>query len=288
MAWLGGMPPWLWLLACGVLGLIVGSFLNVVMLRLPARMMHGWRAQAREALELEPEADSPPPGIVREPSHCPKCGHRLAVLDNIPVLSWLALRGRCRYCRARISIQYPMVELICALASVVVAWKFGPGWQALAGLVFTWMLLALSGVDARTQLLPDSMTLPLLWLGLLLSQVPLFVDPSQAIIGAAVGYLSLWLVYWGFRLLTGKEGMGHGDFKLLGAMGAWMGVVSLLPIVLLSSLVGAIVGVVMLSMRGQDRSVPIPFGPFLAAAGWIWFVAGDWLSRWYLGLILGG
>ncbi len=178
------------------------------------------------------------------------------------------------------------MELLCALASAVVAWKFGPGWQAGAGLALTWLLLAMSGIDARTQLLPDSMTLPLLWLGLLISLVPLFVEPSQAIVGAAIGYLSLWSVYWGFRLLTGKEGMGHGDFKLLAALGAWMGTMSLLPIVLLSSVVGAVVGVVMLSMRGQDRSVPIPFGPFLAAAGWIWFVAGDWIGDWYFGLFL--
>ena len=284
--WLGGIPPGLWVVACAVLGLIVGSFLNVVMLRMPLRMMHDWRVQAREVLELEPEEAEVPPGIVRQPSHCPKCKHRLGVADNIPLISWLALRGKCRYCKAPISAQYPIVELVCALASAVVAWKFGPGWPAVAGLVFTWLLLAMSGVDARTQLLPDSMTLPLLWLGLLLSLVPLFVAPAQAIVGAAVGYLALWLVYWGFKLLTGKEGMGHGDFKLLAALGAWMGVVSLLPIVLLSSLVGAIIGVVMLSVRGQDRSVPIPFGPFLAAAGWIWFVAGDWISAWYLGMFL--
>ena len=285
-AWFGGIPLSAWVIVCAVLGLIVGSFLNVVMLRMPARMLFEWRVQAREVLELDGEDDAPPPGIVREPSHCPKCKHRLGVTDNIPLLSWLALRGKCRYCKAPISAQYPIVELLCALASAAVAWKFGPGWQAIAGLAFTWLLLAMSGVDARTQLLPDSMTLPLLWLGLLLSLVPLFVAPAQAIVGAAVGYLALWLVYWGFKLLTGKEGMGHGDFKLLAALGAWMGVMSLLPIVLLSSLVGAIVGVVMLSMRGQDRSVPIPFGPFLAAAGWIWFVAGDWISAWYLGMFL--
>lgn len=281
-----GMPPALWIITCGVLGLIVGSFLNVVILRMPTRMMYDWRAQAREVLELEGEAGDAPPGIVREPSHCPKCKHRLGIADNIPLFSWLFLRGRCRYCKTRISAQYPIVELLCALASAAVAWKFGPSWQAGAGLVLTWMLLAMSGIDARTQLLPDSMTLPLLWLGLLLSLVPLFVEPSQAIVGAAIGYLSLWSVYWGFRLLTGKEGMGHGDFKLLAALGAWMGAMSLLPIVLLSSVVGAVIGVVMLSVRGQDRSVPIPFGPFLAAAGWIWFVAGDWIGDLYFGLFL--
>jgi leader peptidase (prepilin peptidase)/N-methyltransferase len=285
MAWLAALPQAAWIAACGVLGLIVGSFLNVVILRLPARLMHGWRAQAREMLEME--ADEPaPPGIVREPSHCPHCKHPLSAFDNIPLLSWLALRGRCRYCKAPISIQYPLVELLCALASMVIAWKFGPGVPALAGLVFTWTLLALAGIDARTQLLPDPLTLPLLWLGLLLSLLPLFVAPPAAIVGAAAGYLSLWLVYWGFKLATGKEGMGYGDFKLFAALGAWMGPIALLPIVLIASLIGALVGGTMLAVRGQDRSIPIPFGPFLAAAGWTWFVAGDALTRWYLGFFM--
>jgi leader peptidase (prepilin peptidase)/N-methyltransferase len=196
-------------------------------------------------------------------------------------VSWLALRGRCRYCKAKISWQYPLVELLTALASATIAWKLGFGWPLAAGLVFTWILIAASGIDARTQLLPDQLTLPLLWLGLLLSLVPVFVSPSTAIIGAAIGYLSLWSVYWLFKLATGKEGMGYGDFKLLAALGAWMGATSLLPIVLLSSLIGAIVGGAMLALRGQDRSTPIPFGPFIAAAGWVWFVAGDRLGVWY-------
>ncbi|HET6632015.1 MAG TPA: A24 family peptidase [Rhodanobacteraceae bacterium] len=280
-----GLPLAAWVAAGGVLGLIVGSFLNVVILRLPARLMHAWRDQAREMLEMEAD-EAPPPGIVREPSHCPNCKHRLGPLENIPLLSWLVLRGRCRHCRAPISLQYPLVELLCAVASAIIVWRFGLNWETPAALVFTWLLLAMAGIDARTQLLPDSMTLPLLWLGLLLSLVPLFVDPVHAIIGAAVGYLSLWLVYWGFKLATGKEGMGFGDFKLLAALGAWMGPLALLPIALLSSLIGAIVGGTMLAVRGQDRSVPIPFGPFLAAAGWVWLVAGDAASRWYLGLML--
>lgn len=285
MGWLDNLPPAAWLAACGVLGLIVGSFLNVVILRLPARLAHDWRAQARELLEIEGD-ESRPPGIVREPSHCPHCKHPLGVADNIPLFSWLLLRGRCRYCKTPISVQYPLVELLCALASLLVAWKFGPGAPALAALVFTWMLLAMAGIDARTQLLPDSLTLPLLWLGLLLSSLPLFVGARSAILGAAIGYASLWLVYWGFKLLTGKEGMGYGDFKLLGALGAWMGPLALLPIILLSSLIGALVGGGMLALRGQDRSVPIPFGPFLAAAGWVWLIAGDALTQWYFGLFL--
>lgn len=274
-----------WVAVGAVLGVIVGSFLNVVILRLPERMMHAWRGQARDMLELDDE-EVMPPGIVREPSHCPKCKHPLGALDNIPLLSWLALRGRCRYCKTPISVQYPLVELLCAILSAVVVWKFGPSMQAVAGLVFTWMLLGMAGIDARTQLLPDSMTLPLLWLGLLLALVPVFVDPARAIVGATVGYLSLWSVYWGFKLATGKEGMGYGDFKLFAALGAWMGATALLPVALMASLIGALVGGTMLAIRGQDRSIPIPFGPFLAAAGWVWLVAGDVLQHAYISLIM--
>jgi len=265
----------------GLLGLLVGSFLNVVILRLPKRLEHDWRSQARELLGHEQNGEVAPPDLVRTGSHCPSCKHKLAALDNIPLVSWLALRGRCRYCRVRISWQYPLVELLTALASAAIAWKLGFGWPLAAGLVFTWILIAASGIDARTQLLPDQLTLPLLWLGLLLSLVSMFVAPTIAIVGAAIGYLSLWSVYWLFKLATGKEGMGYGDFKLLAALGAWMGPMSLLPIVLLSSLIGALVGGTMLALRGQDRSTPIPFGPFIAAAGWVWFVLGDRLGAVY-------
>ena len=267
----------------GVLGLIVGSFLNVVILRLPARMMFSWKQQSREILELPDEtgAEQAPPGIVREPSHCPHCKHKLGVLENMPLLGWLALRGRCKHCHASISIQYPLVELLSGLCSVAVVIKFGPTWQAGAALLLTWTLIALSGIDFRTQLLPDQLTLPLLWLGLLLSLVPIFVNPGASIIGAAAGYLSLWSVYWLFKLLTGKEGMGYGDFKLLAALGAWMGATALLPIVLLSSLIGAVVGGAFLVIRGKDRATPIPFGPFIAVAGWVWFVFGPTLFSAY-------
>ncbi len=265
----------------GLLGLLIGSFLNVVILRLPKRLEHDWRSQAHELLGHELADEPAPPDLVRTGSHCPSCKHKLSALDNIPLVSWLALRGRCRYCGVRISWQYPLVELLTALASAAVAWKLGFGWPLAAGLVFTWMLIAASGIDARTQLLPDQLTLPLLWLGLLLSLVSMFVTPSTAIVGAAIGYLSLWSVYWLFKLATGKEGMGYGDFKLLGALGAWMGPMSLLPIVLLSSLIGAIVGGTVLALRGQDRATPIPFGPFIAAAGWVWFLAGDRLGALY-------
>ena len=266
----------------GILGLLVGSFLNVVILRLPARLMYSWRAQSREILELDTDAGSsppdsiePPPGLVWEASHCPTCKHALGALENIPLLSWLALRGRCRHCRAPISAQYPLVELLSCVCSGLVAWKLGYGWGLVAGLFFTWALIALAGIDVHTQLLPDQITLPLLWLGLAISIVPLFIDSQSSIVGAAAGYLSLWLVYWAFKLVTGKEGMGYGDFKLLGALGAWMGAVSLIPIVLLSSLIGAIIGGSLLAIQGRDRATPIPFGPFLAAAGWVQFVFAD-------------
>jgi leader peptidase (prepilin peptidase)/N-methyltransferase len=276
------LPFALWITIAGVLGLLVGSFLNVVILRLPERMAAGWRQEARDVLEMEADATPLPPGIVREPSHCPQCKHRLAASDNIPLFSWLLLRGRCRYCKAAISIQYPLVELLSGILSAVIVWKFGPTWVALAGLVFTWTLIALAGIDFRTQLLPDQLTFPLLWLGLLLSLLPMFVAAPSAIIGAAAGYLSLWSVYWLFKLLTGKEGMGYGDFKLLAALGAWMGPVSLLPIILLSSLIGALVGGSLIALRRHQRELPMPFGPFIAAAGWVWLVAGDGLLQGYM------
>jgi leader peptidase (prepilin peptidase)/N-methyltransferase len=275
------LPLFVWLIAAAVLGALVGSFLNVVILRLPARMQALWRREAAEVLELTGSEQPLPPGIVREPSHCPHCKHPLAIADNIPLLGWLLLRGRCRYCHARISVQYPLVELISALASVAVVWKFGVSPAALAGLIFSWTLIALAGIDLRTQLLPDQLNYPLLWLGLLLSLVSLFVLPGTAIVGAAIGYLSLWSVYWLFKLLTGKEGMGYGDFKLLAVMGAWMGPLALLPIILLSSFVGALVGVGLIALRKHQREVPIPFGPYIAAAGWIWFIAGDQLWAMY-------
>ncbi|MBS0433252.1 MAG: prepilin peptidase [Proteobacteria bacterium] len=281
MTGLAGMPAATWVAAAFVLGLLVGSFLNVVILRLPARLMHAWRRDAREVLDLQGE-EAAPPDLVRQRSHCPHCKHPLAAHDNIPLFSWLLLRGRCRHCKAPISIQYPLVELLSGILSAVVVWKFGPTWAALAALFFTWTLIAAAGIDLRTQLLPDQLTLPLLWLGLLLALLPLFVDARAAIIGAATGYLALWGVYWIFKLLTGKEGMGYGDFKLLAALGAWMGPMALLPVVLISSLIGAVVGVIALRARGQDHSTPIPFGPFLAAAGWVWFVTGDSLLSAYL------
>ena len=278
------LPLWGWIVAAGVLGLLVGSFLNVVILRLPERLMAQWRLDAFDTLAMEPDGTSLPPGIVREPSHCPHCKHQLSARDNIPLFGWLLLGGRCRYCKTPISIQYPLVELLSGLASAVIVWKFGPSWAAGAGLVFTWMLIALAGIDFRTQYLPDQLNYPLLWLGLLLSLLAMFVAPSTAILGAAIGYLSLWSVYWLFKLLTGKEGMGYGDFKLLAALGAWMGPTALLPVILLSSFIGAIVGGSMIALRKHGRDIPMPFGPFIAAAGWTWFIGGDWLLQQYMQL----
>jgi leader peptidase (prepilin peptidase)/N-methyltransferase len=274
--------PALAIVSAGLLGLLVGSFLNVVILRIPPRMEWQWKRDAREVLELPEDPTPQPPGVVLRGSHCPSCGMALKPWHNVPLISWLALRGRCAGCAAPISVQYPAVELVTGLLFAAVVWQLGVGWPALAGLVFTALLVAMSGIDLRTTLLPDDLTLPLMWLGLLLSLLPMFVDPTAAVLGAAVGYLSLWSVFWGFKLLTGKEGMGYGDFKLVAALGAWCGVSSILPIVLMSSVIGAVVGTLWLSLKGRDRATPIPFGPYLAAAGWVQFLWGDQIIGAYL------
>lgn len=267
-----------------VLGLAVGSFLNVVILRLPRRLEWQWKRDAREILELPDLYDPPPPGVVIEGSHCPQCKHKLAWYENIPVLSWLALRGKCRNCHTPISIQYPLVELITALVVVASVWRFGFGWQGFAASVFSCFLVALSGIDLRTRLLPDQLTLSLMWLGLIASLDNLFMPAKPALLGAIAGYMSLWTVWWVFRQLTGKEGMGHGDFKLLAALGAWVGLQGIIPIILLSSVVGAIVGSIWLYSQGRDKATPIPFGPYLAIAGWIVFFWGDQIIGAYLRL----
>ena len=267
-----------------VLGLAVGSFLNVVILRLPRRLEWQWKRDAREILELPDLYDPPPPGVVIEGSHCPQCKHKLAWYENIPLLSWLALRGKCRNCHTPISIQYPLVELITALLVVASVWRFGFGWQGFAASVFSCFLVALSGIDLRTRLLPDQLTLTLMWLGLIASLDNLFLPAKPALLGAIAGYMSLWTVWWVFRQLTGKEGMGHGDFKLLAALGAWVGLKGIIPIILLSSVVGAIVGSIWLYSQGRDKATPIPFGPYLAIAGWIVFFWGDQIIGSYLRL----
>ena len=262
-------------------GLLVGSFLNVVILRLPPRLEWQWRRDSREILELPEHYEPAPPGIVVQRSACPKCGHKLAPWENIPVISFLMLRGQCRGCGSPISWQYPLVELATGLLFAACMWRFGFSAEGLAALVFTGLLVAMSGIDLRTTLLPDQLTYPLLWIGLGLATMTLFVTPVQAIFGALAGYLSLWSVYWAFKLLTGKEGMGHGDFKLLAALGAWCGVGGILPIVLMSSMIGAIVGSLWIGLRGRDRATPIPFGPYLAAAGWVQLMWGPQLLQAY-------
>jgi leader peptidase (prepilin peptidase)/N-methyltransferase len=256
------------------LGLLVGSFLNVVILRLPRRLEWEWKRDAREVLE-EPELyDPPPPGIVVERSHCPHCKTALSWYENIPLFSWLALRGKCRHCKAPISPQYPIVELLTALLAVASVWRFGFGWQGFGAALLSCYLVALSGIDLRTRLLPDQLTLPLMWLGLIGSLDNLYMPAKPALLGAIAGYVSLWLVWWLFKQLTGKEGMGRGDFKLLAALGAWVGLSGVLPIILISSLVGAVIGSAWLLIKGRDRATPIPFGPYLAIAGLIVFFWG--------------
>ncbi len=265
----------------GLVGLFVGSFLNVVIHRLPKMMEREWAAQCAE---LRGE-DLPPPdryNLVVPRSACPSCGHRIGALENIPVVSWLALRGRCRGCRAPISARYPVVEALTGALSAGMALHFGFGLPLAGALVFTWVLVAAAFIDLDTTLLPDDLTLPLLWLGLLLNLGGTFVPLADAVIGAAAGYMVLWLVYQGFKLLTGKEGMGFGDFKLLAAIGAFLGW-KLLPIVILfSSVVGAAVGIALIVFARHGRSVPIPFGPYLAAAGILALVWGDSLTRQWL------
>ena len=270
-------------------GLVVGSFINVVILRLPPRLEWRWKQDAREILEQPEIYDPPPPGIAVEPSHCPHCKTRLRWYENIPLLSWLVQGGKCRHCGAGISLQYPLVELLTMLLTLACVWRFGFGWQGFGAMLFTWFLVAASGIDVRTQLLPDSLTLPLMWLGFIAAHERLFVEPKTALAGAMVGYGSLWLVWWLFKQLTGKEGMGHGDFKLLAAIGAWCGLKGILPTILLSSLVGAIIGSIWLAMKGRDKATPLPFGPYLAIAGWIVFMWGDVLIGQYMRLSgLGG
>jgi len=283
MAFLDQNPAIGYPLAAGF-GLLVGSFLNVVILRLPRRLEWQWKRDSLEVLG-EPELyDPPPPGIVVERSHCPHCKTALSWYENIPVFSWLALRGRCRHCQAPISVQYPLVELLTMLLVMCCVWQFGFGWKGFGAIVFSCFLVALSGIDLRTQLLPDQLTLPLMWLGLVASIDPLYLTAKQALVGAIIGYLSLWSVCWVFKQLTGKEGMGHGDFKLLAAMGAWIGLKGILPTILLSTLVGAIIGSIWLAAKGRDRATPIPFGPYLAVAGWIVFFWGGSMVDWYLRL----
>jgi leader peptidase (prepilin peptidase) / N-methyltransferase len=291
--------PAAWVAGVFLVSLLIGSFLNVVIHRVPIMLEREWQTQAEEILRekqqdvgLKPDLRGKPAqpkyNLVVPRSSCPNCGAMITAWQNIPVFSYLWLKGKCASCGARIPARYPIVELGTAILSALVAWKLGFVWYTAAALVLTWVLIALTGIDIDHQLLPDNMTLPLVWLGLLLSlaatipEIGLPVDPRSSIIGAVAGYLSLWSVYHAFRLLTGKEGMGYGDFKLFAALGAWLGWQMLLPIILLAAFTGAVIGILMIVVRGRDRNIPIPFGPYLAAAGWIALLWGDEIVTSYL------
>jgi len=308
----------------GVISLLVGSFLNVVIHRLPIMMERSWvqgiheYQQQKASEQAQSSSDQGEEGaiqIVAQPSEilsesvnsldqeashekvdepfnlavprsrCPSCGAEITALQNIPVLSYLFLLGKCAGCKIKISARYPMVEFVTMMLSLVVAWQLGPTPQALLGIVVTWFLISMSMIDFDHQLLPDSLTLPLMWLGLIAALFPVFTDLRSAVIGAAAGYLILWSIYWAFKLMTGKEGMGFGDFKLLAALGALLGWQTLPVIILFSSVVGAAVGMILIAATGRDKSIPMPFGPYLAAAGWIAMLWGDTLSAWYYGLL---
>jgi len=278
------------------IGLMVGSFLNVVIYRLPIMLEREWRAECADLTgNSAPNADAVPPptafNLVVPRSACPSCKTQISAIHNVPVISYLLLRGRCANCSAPISARYPAVELLTGIATAAVAWQFGFGWPAVCAIVVTWFLVALTFIDLDHQLLPDSLTLVLLWMGLAASLTgwsasgqSLPASPGTAILGAAIGYLCLWAVYHAFRLLTGKEGMGYGDFKLLAALGAWLGWQMLLPIVLFSACIGAIVGIALITLRRHQRGNPIPFGPFLAVAGWVAMLWGPGIVARYLGL----
>ena len=276
---LGGLAA-----VAGLLGLCVGSFLNVVIHRLPKMMEQDWQAQCAD-LRGETLSTATALTLARPRSRCPSCGHQISALENIPIVSYLLLRGRCSSCATPISLRYPLVEAITGLFSAYAIWHFGPTLQGAGALLLIWALIALTGIDFDTQLLPDSITLPLLWLGLAFNLAGTYVDLFSAVIGAMTGYLTLWSVFWLFKLATGKEGMGFGDFKLLAALGAWLGWQMLPAIILLSSVVGAVVGICLIVATRHGRNTPIPFGPYLAAAGSITLFWGPQLTRSYLGLM---
>lgn len=274
--------PAFFIFAISLLGALVGSFLNVVIHRLPIMMERQWRQQCAEFDPQPVSVAAEPYNLAQPRSRCPHCNHQIRAWENIPVISYLLLRGKCSGCGAPISLRYPIIEAATAALSGFAAWHFGFGWEAGAALLLSWTLITLTMIDIDHQLLPDSITLPLLWVGLLLNLSGLFTDTHSAIIGAVAGYLMLWSVYWGFKLITGKEGMGYGDFKLLALLGAWMGWQMLPLIILLSSLVGAVIGIGLILLRGRDHNIPIPFGPYLAIAGLIALYWGEAITSAYL------
>lgn len=280
---------WLALAVTALFSLLVGSFLNVVIHRLPIMMEREWQLMAVEASNPEdpqiPEQLQQPYNLAIPVSRCPHCDHKIQWYENIPVISYLFLKGRCSECNASISLRYPLIELITALISVLIVYLYGFNLIALGAIIFSWCLLCLTVIDLDHQLLPDKITLPLLWLGLIINSFGIFTSLPMALWGAVLGYLSLWSVYWIFKLITGKEGMGYGDFKLLAALGAWAGADSLPLIILFSSVIGATIGGLMIALRNHESQTPIPFGPYLAGAGWIALLWGDEITQLYLGFI---
>ncbi len=277
--------PGAFVLCASLLGLLIGSFLNVVIHRLPLMLQNEWRDQCTQLLAGEEDttpAEEAELSLMHPRSRCPKCGHGITALENVPILSYLCLRGRCSACNSSIPLRYPLVEILGGLVAAGAAWHFGFAPAAAAAMILGWALIAASFIDFDHQLLPDSITLPLLWLGLALNLFEIFTTLESAVIGAIAGYGSLWLVFHAFRLLTGKEGMGYGDFKLLAVFGAWLGWHALPAVILLSSLAGAIIGMALIAVAGRERSLPIPFGPYLALAGWITLYWGDDLNHAYL------
>jgi len=274
--------------------LLIGSFLNVVIYRLPIMMEREWREQADELQNTPPDQPLPEGrfDLSSPRSRCPSCGQLITALQNIPVISYLFLKGRCANCKTSISARYPLVELTTAILAATCAWHFGVGWEALMAIIMTITLVAITMIDADTQLIPDSIVLPLMWLGLAISlfhPIPgadtLFISPRDAIVGAMAGYLTLWSVFWLFKLVTGKDGMGYGDFKLLAAFGAWLGWQQLPLIIMMSAVVGAVINIALIVFGSKDRSAPIPFGPYLAAAGWITMMWGAEITNTYLDLM---
>ncbi len=280
----------LWITTGALFGLLIGSFLNVVIYRLPKSLISSWRKECKEFLSEDStikfdeskEDDTETLNIVFPRSHCPSCKALIPAWCNIPILSYALLKGKCLHCKAPISVRYPFVELLTGIITAFIVYRYGLSYEAAAVAIFSWTLISLTFIDIDHQLLPDSMTLPLMWLGLVANALGFFTDLHSALYGAVFGYLSLWSVYWLFKLLTGKEGMGFGDFKLLAALGAWAGWQHLPAIIILSSLVGALLGTLNILLSGQDKNKPIPFGPYLAIAGWIAFFWGDVLQQHYL------
>ena len=281
---------WFYLLTVGLVSLCIGSFLNVVIYRLPVMMQREWQTECRLLLDDElthaknkrtDDVITEPFNLVKPNSTCPKCKTAIKAWQNIPVISWLFLKGRCGSCSNPISIRYPIIEMLTAVMSLIVAYTFGVTEQAALYIFITWVLVALTFIDIGHMLLPDQLTLPLVWLALIAAVMGITISPADAIIGAACGYLSLWSVFWLFKLITGKEGMGYGDFKLLAVFGALLGWQALLTIILLSSVVGAVIGITLLSIQGKDKATPIPFGPYLAIAGWVALLWGTQIQQMY-------